>query len=55
MALLMFRLTFSLQGYDLGDAVSEGAKIDGEAIVQALRMQEDQRSINSGAAGIERA
>ncbi|CAL8470018.1 g9560 [Coccomyxa elongata] len=41
------------QGYDLGDAVADGAKIDGEAIVNALRLQEDQRAIFKGAAGIE--
>lgn len=41
------------QGYDLGDAVADGAKIDGEAIVNALRLQEDQRAIFKGAVGIE--
>ncbi len=41
------------QGYDLGEAIGGGAKIDGEAIVDALRLQEDQRSISKGAAGIE--
>jgi magnesium chelatase subunit H len=42
------------QGYDLGQA-SKGSAVDGEAIVNALRMQEDQRSIAKGAAGIEAA
>lgn len=42
------------QGYDLGEAKS-GAGISGEAIINALRMQEDQRSISGGAAGIEKA
>ena len=41
------------QGYDLGPASGQG--ISGEAILDALRMQEDQRSISSGAAGIEKA
>lgn len=43
------------QGYDLGEAVAGGAKIDGKAIVNALRLQEDQRAIFKGAAGIEQA
>ncbi|KAK9915657.1 hypothetical protein WJX75_002261 [Coccomyxa subellipsoidea] len=43
------------QGYDLGEDVANGAKIDGEAIVNALRLQEDQRSISKGAAGIKQA
>lgn len=43
------------QGYDLGEDVANGARIDGEAIVNALRLQEDQRSISKGAAGIEQA
>ncbi len=42
-----------LQGYDLGPAAQLG--IDGEAIINALRMQDDQRSIGVGAAGIEQA
>ena len=42
-----------LQGYDLGPAAH--SDINGEAIVNALRMQEDQRSISAGAAGIEQA
>ena len=41
------------QGYDLGPAAQSG--IDGEAIINALRMQDDQRSISAGAAGIEQA
>jgi magnesium chelatase subunit H len=41
------------KGYDLGPASGQG--ISGEAIINALRMQEDQRSISSGAAGIEKA
>ena len=32
-----------------------GRAISGEAIINALRMQEDQRSISAGAAGIEKA
>jgi len=43
------------QGYNLGEAVAAGAKIDGEAIVEALRLQEDQRSISKGADGVEQA
>ena len=43
------------QGYDLGEASAGGAKIDGEAIVAALQLQEDQRAIFKGAAGIEQA
>lgn len=42
------------QGYNLGQSAN-GGRIDGEAIVNALRMQEDQRSIAKGAAGIEGA
>lgn len=41
------------QGYDLGPAAQSG--IDGEAIINALRMQDDQRSISAGAPGIEQA
>ena len=37
------------QGYDLGPG---GAAIDGEAIISALKMQEDQRAILEGSAGI---
>ena len=37
------------QGYNLGP---EAEAIDGEAIVNALKMQEDQRAILEGAAGI---
>ncbi len=43
------------QGYDLGEAAKSGGAFDGEALVNALRMQEDQRAISAGAAGIERA
>lgn len=43
------------QGYDLGPAARSGQPISGEAIINALRMQEDQRSISVGAAGIEQA
>ena len=46
------------QGYDLGEAGAKSggsAAFDGEALVKALRMQEDQRAISAGAAGIERA
>lgn len=43
------------QGYDLGEAGQPGSAISGEAIINALRMQEDQRSISGGAAGIEKA
>ncbi len=39
------------EGYDLGPP---GEPIDGEAIITALKMQEDQRAISEGAAGIER-
>ena len=37
------------RGYDLGPG---GAEIDGEAIITALKMQEDQRAILEGSAGI---
>lgn len=40
------------EGYDLGE-LPEG-EIDGEAIITALKMQEDQRAISEGAKGIER-
>ena len=43
------------QGYDLGEAGQPVSSISGEAIINALRMQEDQRSISGGAAGIEKA
>lgn len=41
------------QGYDLG-AAGGGSGIDGEAIITALKMQEEPRPIFEGAAGIER-
>lgn len=41
------------QGYDLGPAVAAGS-VDGEAIVTALKMQEEQRAIYEGKAGIEK-
>ncbi|KAL3147924.1 Magnesium chelatase, variant 2 [Trebouxia sp. C0010 RCD-2024] len=41
------------QGYDLGPAVSAGS-VDGEAIVTALKMQEEQRAIYEGKAGVEK-
>ncbi|KAK9860391.1 hypothetical protein WJX84_004358 [Apatococcus fuscideae] len=40
-------------GYDLGDAGKAG-KVDGEALVTALKMQEEQRAIMEGPDGIER-
>ena len=40
------------EGYDLGQAA--GQDIDGEAIVAALKMQEDQRAVAEGVSGIER-
>ena len=47
------------QGYDLGEAAAKSgsgaAAFDGEALVNALRMQEDQRAISAGASGIEPA
>lgn len=41
------------QGYDLGPGVQPG-KVDGEAIITALKMQEEQRAIYEGKAGIEK-
>ena len=41
-----------VEGYNLGNC--GGRRVDGEAIVAALKMQEDQRAIAEGAAGIER-
>ena len=38
------------EGYDLGPNADQ---IDGEAIITALKMQEDQRAISSGASGIQ--
>jgi len=39
------------EGYNLGPP---GERIDGEAIISALKMQEDQRAIFEGVGGIER-
>ena len=39
-------------GYSLGE--ESGQSVDGEAIVTALKMQEDQRAVFEGAAGIQR-
>lgn len=39
------------QGYNLG--LEKDAKVDGEAIIRALKMQEDQRAVSMGAQGIE--
>ena len=39
------------EGYDLGDSPEA---IDGEAIIAALKSQEDQRAVSEGAAGILR-
>lgn len=41
------------QGYDLGPGVGAGS-VDGEAIISALKMQEEQRAIYEGKAGIEK-
>ena len=41
------------QGYDLGPDWQSG-RVDGEAIVTALKMQEEQRAIYEGKAGIEK-
>ena len=41
------------QGYDLGPRVRAGS-VDGEAIISALKMQEEQRAIYEGKAGIEK-
>ena len=41
------------QGYDLGSGWDSG-KVDGEAVIDALKMQEEQRAIYEGKAGIER-
>ena len=43
--------TLRSEGYHLGD-LSEGL-LDGEALVAALRAQEDQRAVSKGAAGVE--
>ena len=40
------------QGYDLGPGVKPG-EVDGEAIIAALKMQEEQRAIYEGKPGIE--
>ena len=41
-------------GYDLGPDLGPGvAPVDGEAIVRALRSQEDQRAVLRGARGIQ--
>ena len=41
------------QGYDLGSGWDSG-ELDGEAIVSALKMQEEQRAVYEGKPGIER-
>lgn len=41
------------QGYDLGLA-RDASGIDGEAIIEALKMQEEGRAISEGTKGIER-
>lgn len=41
------------QGYDLGPNWQAG-KVDGEAVVTALKMQEEQRAIYEGRSGIEK-
>lgn len=41
------------QGYDLGHNWQSG-KVDGEAVVTALKMQEEQRAIYEGRSGIEK-
>ncbi len=45
--------SLAAQGYDLG-AAGDGSQVDGEAIINALKMQEEARPIFEGAAGIER-
>ena len=40
-------------GYELGEAGKAG-QVDGEALITALKMQEEQRAIMEGPAGIER-
>ena len=40
-------------GYDLGEAGKAG-EVNGEALITALKMQEEQRAIMEGPAGIER-
>lgn len=40
------------EGFDLGPDFKSGG-VDGEAIVTALKMQEEQRAIYEGKAGIE--
>eukprot|EP00873_Tetraselmis_striata_P036146 jgi/Tetstr1/456410/TSEL_043144.t1 len=42
------------EGYDLGEAVGSGEQIDGEAIITALKAQEDQRGLVQGAEGVNR-
>ena len=39
------------EGYDLGDASDN---LDGEVLITALKMQEDQRAVSQGAKGIRR-
>ena len=41
------------EGFDLGPDFAAG-KMDGEAIITALKMQEEQRAIYEGNAGIEK-
>mmetsp|Transcript_27930 Transcript_27930/g.78984 ORF Transcript_27930/g.78984 Transcript_27930/m.78984 type:complete len:1563 (-) Transcript_27930:449-5137(-) len=45
--------TLREEGYDLGEVGQEGP-IDGEAIITALKAQEDQRAVMEGAEGINR-
>ena len=41
------------EGFDLGPGFEPGG-VDGEALVTALKMQEEQRAIYEGKAGIEK-
>ena len=40
------------EGFDLGPDFDVG-KLDGEAVITALKMQEEQRAVYEGKAGIE--
>lgn len=41
------------EGYDLGQGLN-GAEVDGEQVIAALKAQEQQRAIAEGAKGVER-
>lgn len=45
--------TLRAEGYDLGQGLN-GTPVDGEAVIGALKAQEQQRAIAEGARGVER-